>query len=70
MSYFFSIIGTNDNPVFEHEFGTSRHGGDGLARFPDERRYMNQFTVHAGLDAVDEEVWRSGNMCVTISLSL
>ncbi|KAI9819074.1 MAG: TRAPP subunit [Phylliscum demangeonii] len=62
MSYYFTIIGTKDNPLFEYEFGTSKAGGDGQARFAEQARHMNQFIVHASLDIVEEVQWASGNM--------
>lgn len=64
MSYYFTIIGTKDNPLFEHEFGTSKQGGDGVARFADQARHMNQFIVHSSLDIVEEVQWASGQMFV------
>lgn len=64
MSYYFAIIGTQDNPIFEYEFGTAKQGGDGVARFPEQARYMNQFIVHSSLDIVEEVQWGSGQMCV------
>lgn len=65
MSYYFTIIGTRDNPLFELEFGTSKLGGDGIARFRDEAKYMNQFIVHAALDMVDEFQWANKDLYVT-----
>lgn len=62
MSYYFAIVGTRDNPLFEHEFGTSRGGGDGIARFRDDARHMNQFIVHSSLDIVEEVQWGTGQM--------
>lgn len=62
MSYYFCIVGTKDNPLFEHEFGTSKQGGDGIARFPPEARHMNQFIVHSSLDIVDEVQWLNNQM--------
>ena len=62
MSYYFAIIGTKDNPVFTHEFGTSRAGGDGYSRFSDEARTLNQFIVHSSLDIVEESIWTTGAM--------
>ena len=59
MSYYFAIIGTKDNPLFEHEFGTSKQGGDGIARFHTESRHLNQFIVHSSLDIVEEIQWSS-----------
>ncbi|KAF8242809.1 Sedlin [Wilcoxina mikolae CBS 423.85] len=57
MSFYFVIVGTKDNPIYETEFGTSKQGGDGNSRFTDEQRPMNQFIVHASLDIVEEVQW-------------
>ncbi|TVY83224.1 Trafficking protein particle complex subunit [Lachnellula suecica] len=62
MSYYFAIIGTQDNPLFEYEFGSAKQGGDGVARFPQEARHMNQFIVHSSLDIVEEVQWAGGQM--------
>ncbi|KAI1405862.1 Sedlin [Hypoxylon fuscum] len=62
MSYYFAIVGTQDNPLFEHEFGTSKQGGDGQSRFSEQARHMNQFIVHSSLDIVEEVQWGSGQM--------
>jgi hypothetical protein len=62
MSFYFAIIGTQDNPLFEHEFGTSKQGGDGAAKFPEQARHMNQFIVHSSLDIVEEVQWGNGQM--------
>lgn len=62
MSYYFTIIGTKDNPLFEHEFGTSKHGGDGVSRFREDQRSMNQFVTHASLDLIEEAQWSTGAM--------
>lgn len=40
--------------MFEYEFGTSKAGGDGVARFREEARHMNQFIVHSSIDVVEE----------------
>ncbi|MCJ1283505.1 TRAPP subunit [Xylographa opegraphella] len=62
MSYYFCIVGTKDNPLFELEFGTSKQGGDGIARFPTEARQLNPFIVHASLDIVEEVQWLNSQM--------
>jgi len=64
MSYYFTIIGPHDNPLFSLTFGTSKAGGDGIARFrnADVARHMNQFVTHASLDIVEEVMWMSGQM--------
>ncbi|KAI9852251.1 MAG: TRAPP subunit [Thelocarpon superellum] len=66
MSYYFAIVGTKDNPLFEHEFGTSKQGGDGIARFPEAARHMNQFIVHSSLDMVEEIQWAAGAMYLKV----
>lgn len=48
--------------MFESEFGTSKGGGDGTARFKDEAKHMNQFIVHAALDMVEEIQWASKDL--------
>lgn len=69
MSYYFTIIGTRDNPLFEHEFGTSKAGGDGISRFREEARHMNQFIVHSSLDIVEEVQWGNNALYVLNSAS-
>lgn len=64
MSYYFAIVNTRDQPLFELEFGTSKQGGDGVARFSAEARKMNPFIVHAALDYVDELQWSNNAMYV------
>ena len=64
MSYYFCIVGTRDNPLFELEFGTSKQGGDGVARFSAEARHMNPFIIHSSLDIVDEVQWLNTQMYV------
>ena len=71
MSYYFAIIGTQDNPLFEYEFGTAKQGGDGVARFAEQARHMNQFIVHSSLDIVEEVQWAGpGQMYDSILLIL
>lgn len=69
MSYYFCIVGTKDNPLFELEFGTSKQGGDGVARFSQEARGLNPFIVHSSLDIVDEMQFLNNQMCVLIHFS-
>jgi len=62
MSYYFAIIGTQDNPLFEHEFGTSKQGGDGQSRFSEQSRHLNQFIMHSSLDIAEEVQWTTGQL--------
>ncbi|KAI4090381.1 MAG: hypothetical protein LQ344_004811 [Seirophora lacunosa] len=64
MSYYFCIVNTRDQPTFEVEFGTSKQGGDGVARFSQEARNLNPFLMHASLDYVDDLQWHTNQMCV------
>ncbi|KAK3332522.1 Sedlin [Cercophora scortea] len=66
MSYYFAIIGTQDNPLFEYEFGTSKQGGDGQSRFSDQARHLNQFILHSSLDIVEEVQWTSGQLYLKV----
>ncbi|KAL5357175.1 Sedlin [Aspergillus floccosus] len=64
MSYYFTILSPSDAPLFNLAFGTSKSGGDGIARFrfPDTAQYMNQFIIHSSLDIVEEAQWMNSNM--------
>ncbi|KAK1238659.1 hypothetical protein MKX07_004235 [Trichoderma sp. CBMAI-0711] len=62
MSYYFAIVGTQDNPLFEYEFGTSKQGGDGQSRFTEQVRHLNQFILHSSLDIAEEVQWSHGQI--------
>ncbi|KAM7188676.1 transport protein particle 20 kDa subunit [Naviculisporaceae sp. PSN 640] len=66
MSYYFAIIGAQDNPLFEYEFGTSKAGGDGQSRFSEQSRHLNQFILHSSLDIVEEVQWTSGQLYLRV----
>lgn len=68
MSYYFTILSPTDTPIFNIAFGTSKGGGDGIARFrfPDTAQYMNQFIIHSSLDIVEEAQWTNGGMYVPL----
>ena len=57
MSYTFTILSPTDVPLFTHDFGTSRSGGDGVARFTPAERAMVPFILHSSLDIVEEVQW-------------
>ena len=69
MSYYFTILSPTDTPIFNIAFGTSKGGGDGIARFrfPDTAQYMNQFIIHSSLDIVEEAQWTNGGMWAYIT---
>ncbi|KAL3480742.1 Sedlin [Aspergillus californicus] len=66
MSYYFTILSPTDVPLFNIAFGTSKSGGDGIARFrfPEaaQNTYMTQFIIHSSLDMLEEAQWVAGNM--------
>ncbi|KAK4179045.1 Sedlin [Triangularia setosa] len=66
MSYYFAILSPLDTPLFEHEFGTSKSGGDGQPRFTEQARHLNQFILHSSLDIVEELQWTNGQLYLKV----
>ncbi|RKP36789.1 Sedlin [Dimargaris cristalligena] len=58
--YYFTIVGTNDVPLYEAEFGMQIKDTSLSAK--EETRYLNQFIAHAALDIIDEAVWNTTDL--------
>lgn len=77
-SYYFAIVGHNDNPLFEIEFSNSSkepkvHQQSFFSLEiriyktltflqKEDHSHLSQFIAHAALDLVDEHVWKTTNM--------
>ncbi|KAJ1977621.1 TRAPP subunit [Dimargaris xerosporica] len=55
-AYYFAIVGTNDAPLYEAEFGLAVKDNS-LGNKKEETKYLNQFIAHSALDIIDEAVW-------------
>ncbi|RIB07435.1 trafficking protein particle complex protein 2 [Gigaspora rosea] len=54
MIYYFAIVGTKDNPIYELDLN--------ITGAKNEHRHLNQFIVHSALDLVEELQWHSNAM--------
>lgn len=75
-TYYFVIVGQNDNPIYEKEFSTLNkelrvcRPGQRLIELckyilllqKEDHRHLTQFIAHAALDLVDEHKWKTANM--------
>lgn len=59
-TYYFAIVGTNDNPLYETELSSSSKSTSNFdASTKDDHRHLNQFIIHSALDVVEEVQWNN-----------
>ena len=58
----FVVVGHDDHPIYEIDLAAR---GDSAVR-DDRAQYLHQFVLHAALDAVEEQQWRSTSMHLSV----
>eukprot|EP01113_Clastostelium_recurvatum_P042570 TRINITY_DN6905_c0_g1_i1.p1 TRINITY_DN6905_c0_g1~~TRINITY_DN6905_c0_g1_i1.p1 ORF type:complete len:137 (+),score=27.18 TRINITY_DN6905_c0_g1_i1:70-480(+) len=53
--YTFTIVGKNDNPLYEAEFASG-------VKAKEQAHHLSQFVIHSSIDLVEEAVWKSTAM--------
>ena len=63
-SYYFSIIGTKDNPLYELEFSSFKSANisttdnvPGKSQFPNQRKELLPFIANSSLDLIDDQAF-------------
>lgn len=61
MSYYFSMIGTKDVPIYELEFGSFKMSNQvpGKSQFSKELKELLPFISHASIDLIEEVQWNN-----------
>mmetsp|Transcript_18339 Transcript_18339/g.47918 ORF Transcript_18339/g.47918 Transcript_18339/m.47918 type:complete len:141 (-) Transcript_18339:430-852(-) len=63
-SYHLVIVSNEDTPIFTEEFGAlAKKSGE---KRDGDRRYLNEFIIHAALDMVDAQVWKQSAMYLKV----
>lgn len=53
MSYYFTILGSNNRPLYELDIGTYKHSHNGKTNFPPEIDELKQLISNASLDVLE-----------------
>lgn len=63
-SYYFAIIGTRDNPIYELEFSSFKLSGKsvpGQSQFAPKVKELLPFITNSSLDLIEDAQWLTGN---------
>lgn len=58
-TYYFTIIGTKDNPIYELEFSSFKTPSStpGTSKFPNNIKEILPFISHSSLDVIEDNQW-------------
>lgn len=58
-SYYFTIVGTKDSPIYELEFASFKSGSSipGKSQFPPNTKEILPFLTHSSLDLIEDAQW-------------
>jgi hypothetical protein len=62
MSYYFVILGSTNEPLYELDIGTYRQNGDGSVNFIKEIKELKQFIANASLDILENLQFKSNQI--------
>lgn len=62
MSYYFVVLGSTNEPLYELDIGTYKQNGDGSVNFPAEIRELKQFIANASLDVLENMQFKTNQI--------